>query len=202
MPPDTPDIIDHLAGILPGSALDGIRAARQQARDNAQASYLALFAPAEAGAVSPEERFAIAAFVAGLHRQPPEAEFYAARLAEAARAPGLPAAVAAEVEAARAEGPSGHFPPGPLSAENTEAPAYAIPAPRRAALGDRIAAALEHAQMLVFHPRDARPEALQALLEAGWTTTGIVTLSQIVAFLSFQLRVTLGLRAMAAAARP
>ena len=52
--------------------------------------------------------------------------------------------------------------------------------------------------MLVFHPRDAAPAALQALLDAGWSTTDIVTLSQIVAFLSFQIRVVAGLRTLAA----
>ena len=43
--------------------------------------------------------------------------------------------------------------------------------------------------MLVFHPRDAAPASLQALLDAGWSATDIVTLSQLVAFLSFQIRV-------------
>jgi CMD domain protein len=198
MPSDTPDIIDHLAGIEPGSPLDLIRAARQQARENAQASYLALFEPRDAGPVTLEERFALATFVAGLHRQETELAFYEARLAKLARAPGLHEAIAAEIAAARAEGPAGHFPPGPLSAEDTDGPVYQIPPDRRARLGGRLAAALEHAQLLVFRPRDARPEALQALLDAGWSTPGIVTLSQIVAFLSFQLRVVLGLRALAA----
>jgi uncharacterized protein YciW len=51
--------------------------------------------------------------------------------------------------------------------------------------------------LLVFHPRDAAPRALQALLDADWSTTDIVTLSQIVAFLSFQIRVVTGLRTLA-----
>jgi len=37
------------------------------------------------------------------------------------------------------------------------------------------------------------------LLDAGWSTTGIVTLSQIVAFLAFQIRVATGLRVLAGA---
>ena len=45
---------------------------------------------------------------------------------------------------------------------------------------------------------NAAPAALQALLDAGWSTTDIVTLSQIVAFLSFQIRVIAGLRVLAA----
>lgn len=51
----------------------------------------------------------------------------------------------------------------------------------------------------MFRPREASPEALQKLLDAGWSTTAIVTLSQIVAFLAFQIRVVTGLTALAAA---
>ena len=47
--------------------------------------------------------------------------------------------------------------------------------------------------MLVFHPRDAAPPYLQALVDAGWSTTGIVVISQLVAFLSYQIRVVAGL---------
>ena len=52
--------------------------------------------------------------------------------------------------------------------------------------------------MLVLHPRDATPVHLQALLDAGWTTADVVTLSQLVAFLSYQVRVAAGLRTLAA----
>ena len=76
-------------------------------------------------------------------------------------------------------------------------PIYRVDADTRRVLGRRLAAAFEHVHLLVFHPRDATPEALQALLDAGWSTTGIVTLSQIVAFLSFQVRVVAGLRTLA-----
>jgi CMD domain protein len=199
MPTATPDIIDHLAGIMPGSELDRIRAARQQARDNAQASYLALFEPATTDDVSLEERFALASFVAGLHKQDPELDFYAGKLAQVATNAVLTDAVMAEIEAAKGgQGPAGHYPPGPLSAEDTEGLVHKVSTANRAVLGERIATALEHAHLLVFRPRDAAPVALQALLDAGWSTTGIVTLSQIVAFLSFQLRVILGLRTLAA----
>jgi uncharacterized protein YciW len=59
---------------------------------------------------------------------------------------------------------------------------------------------VDHMHLLVFHPRDAAPASLQALLDAGWSTTDIVTLSQIAAFLSFQIRMIAGLRALAGAA--
>ena len=49
---ETSDVIDILAGIEPGSSLDGIRARRLQARENAQKSYVALFEPVDLGDVA------------------------------------------------------------------------------------------------------------------------------------------------------
>ena len=185
------DVIDQLAGIAPGSPLDAIRAQRVQARDNAQASFLALFRPDDPGELTLAERHAVAVFVAGLHRQPDIAAFYA----DGVTAP-IAAAIAAEVARGATQGPYGHYPAGPLSRENSDGPIYAVANP--GVLGKRLSAALLHTHMLVFHPRDAAPEALQALLDAGLTTTAIVTLSQLVAFLSFQIRVIVGLRSLAA----
>ena len=184
------DVIDSLVGIAPGSHLDRIRAQRVQARDNAQLSYLALFRPATPGEMTQAERHAVAVFTASLHGQPEIAAFYAAGVADAA--PLLAAA-----RAAAAKGPYGHYPAGPLSGE--DAPGPVLRPDALAAFDRKLAAGLAHAHLLVFHPRDAAPPALQALLDAGWSTTGIVTLSQLVAFLSFQIRVVVGLRALAAA---
>lgn len=192
-----PDVIDHLVGIAPGSRLDAVRAARRQARDNAQASFLALFAPAETDAMSLAERFALAVFVAGLHRAGPETAFYAAELAGVAD-PALVAAARHAAASGAGEGPAGRFPDGPLTAENTPGPRFHLPEAERAVLGRRLAASFAHAHMLVFRPREAESGDLQHLLVAGWSTTGIVTLSQLVAFLSFQLRVVAGLRVLAA----
>ena len=75
---------------------------------------------------------------------------------------------------------------------------YALDGALRTVLGDKLAAAFEQAHLLVFHPRDASPAGLQALLDAGWDNTDIVILSQLVAFLSFQIRVVLGLRTLQA----
>jgi CMD domain protein len=197
MSPIQIDVIDRLVGITPGSALDRVRANRQQARDNAQASYEALFAPASPGTVLLEERFAIAYFVAGLHRDEVIAGFYREALGHHDR-PGLLGAISAEIRRGETSGPYGSYPPGPLSLEDTPGLVYAPDPANRAALG-RLEAALIHAHLLVFRPRDASSAALQALLNAGWSTDDIVTLSQLVAFLSFQIRVVIGLRALAAA---
>jgi len=190
------DVIDTLAGITPGSALDAIRARRPQARVHAQASHDSLFKPLSEADASKIERLAVACFVAGLHGRPEMEAFYGKELATAGPPAGLQAAIGAAVAAAKAEGPYGHYPKGPLSAEDKAGPVHRIAAPTRAALGPRLASAFEHTHMLVFHPRDSAPPYLQSLIDAGWSTTGIVVLSQLVAFLSYQIRVVAGLRVL------
>jgi CMD domain protein len=191
------DVIDALVGIAPGSPLDAIRARRPEARTHAQASYRALFAPTVPGDVTAQERFAVGTFVTGLHGGAATAAFYAAGLAASGASAVLREAVDAAIAEARAHGPYGSYPAGPLSREDTAGPIYRAGADTRRALGPRLAAAFEHMHLLVFHPRDAEPVRLQALLDAGWSTTDIVTLSQIAAFLSFQIRVVAGLRTLA-----
>ena len=194
----TPDVIDLLAGIEPGSPLDAVRAKRAQARENVQKSYLALFRPETPGTVTAEERYAVATFVAGLHRQPAVTGFYASGLRALGKA-RLAEAVDGEIPRGAAEGPYGRYPAGPLSREDRDGPVYAVAEESRTVLGHRLAAAFEHAHLLVFRPRDAAAGALQRLLDAGWSTTDIVTLSQLVSFLAFQIRVVAGLRTLAAA---
>jgi CMD domain protein len=194
------DIIDTLAGIKPGSALDAIRNRRPEARNQAQASYRALFAPEIPGEVTATERFAVAAFVTSMHGDGETAAFYAAGLTASGASAELLRAIDTATAAAKGKGPYGSFPAGPLSRENTTGPTHRVAPETRPALGTRLAAAFDHMHLLVFHPRDAAPAALQALLDAGWSTTDIVTLSQIAAFLSFQIRVVAGLRVLAGAA--
>lgn len=186
------DVIDTLAGIAGGSPLDTIRRTRRPtAREHAQKSYDSLFAPADFGGFSAAERHAVAVFIAGLHGQDAIKTFYAGKA-------GNMAAIDGEIAAARTKGPYGVFPKGPLSKEDTAGPIHRVADKNRAVLGPRLAAAFEHVHMLVFHPRDADARSLQSLLDAGWTATQIVTLSQLVAFLSFQIRVVAGLKVLAA----
>ncbi|MCK1383616.1 CMD domain protein [Bradyrhizobium sp. 21] len=194
----TTDIIDTLAGIEPGSALDAIRARRLQARENAQKSYLSLFEPIDAGDVSLVERAAVALFVIGLHRESTVAAFYRAKLAATADGARLIEAIEVEIGRGETSGPYGAFPAGPLSVENKAGLIYRVSADRKAVLGARLAAAFEHAHLLVFRPRDAASTDMKALLAAGWSSTGIVTFSQLVAFLSFQVRVVTGLQVLGA----
>jgi CMD domain protein len=190
------DLMDSLIGVARGSAMDAIRARRPAAREHAQASYRVLFEPDAPGAVSAAERWAVGAYVTALHGPGPVAAHYAAGLA--AQDATLARAVAAAAQATRAPGPSGAYPAGPLSTEDTPAPAFALDAATAAALGPRLAAALAHTHYLVLHPRDAAPERFAPLLAAGWSTDGIVTLSQIVSFLAFQIRAVAGLAVLAA----
>lgn len=179
------DALDRVAGIQPGSPLDTIRRLKSVTRDNAQASYDALLAPDDLTQMSASERAAVAYFVAGLHQDEAALAFYRAPIAD-------PAPLDAEIARAAGPGPYGRFPAGPLSAEDEPGPDYT---PQD--IDDhRLSAALAHTHMLVLHPRDAAPAHMRALEAAGWSATGIVTLSQLVSFLSFQLRAAAGLRAL------
>jgi CMD domain protein len=198
MSTETRDIIDLLVGIEPGSSLYGIRSKRSQARENAQRSYLALFESDDVSDVTVAERYVVAAFVAGIHAEPATAVFYLEKSASAVDGSEQVAVLKAEIDRAKTQGPYGAFPAGPLSVEDKAGLIYRIAGESRRALGIRLAAALEHAHLLVFHPRDASSAALQSLLDAGWSSTAIVTLSQLVAFLSFQIRTIAAVRTLSA----
>jgi alkylhydroperoxidase domain protein len=58
----------------------------------------------------------------------------------------------------------------------------------------RLQAILRHTDLLSTHPVDSTPDDLQALADAGLATVEIVVLSQIVAFISFQVRVIAALQ--------
>lgn len=192
------DIIDFLAGIEPGSRLDGLRAQRPETRLNVQKSYEALFEPEHRGGVTPAERFAVAAFVAGLHKAAAIRSYYSSKLQDEPHGSALVAVIDAEIDRGNARGPYGHYPAGPLSREDKPGFVYEVSGESRNLLDPKLSAALEHIHLLVFRPREASAGALQKLLDAGWTTTGIVTLSQLVAFLAFQIRVVTGLKALTA----
>ncbi len=190
------DLIDRLAGVAGELFLAALRDRRADAKLNAQKSYEALFEPGSPGGVSLVERDAVAAFVAGLHRDAATLAFYRGVLGDRA---DLARAIDEEIACGAASGLYGRYPEGPLSVEDKAGPSFRVSESNREKLGARLAAALEHAHLLVFHPRDANPAALEALRDAGWATTDIVTLSQLVAFLTFQIRVVAGLRTLASA---
>jgi CMD domain protein len=63
-------------------------------------------------------------------------------------------------------------------------------------LQPRLAAILDHVALVAAAPGTATRERLDALRQAGLTPRDIVTLAQIVAFVSYQVRVVAGLRAL------
>ncbi|AMM23214.1 CMD domain-containing protein [Variovorax sp. PAMC 28711] len=64
---------------------------------------------------------------------------------------------------------------------------------------ERIATILGFTTKLIERPIEGDRAAVQALVDAGLTTPAIVALGQLIAFLSYQVRVVAGLKAMAAA---
>ncbi|MDY3128249.1 MAG: alkylhydroperoxidase domain protein [Corynebacterium sp.] len=186
------DIINLLAGLEPTHPVARLRTRRAAAQANAQASFEALLepdphSPLTSAAFSAAERYAVAAYVAGVTASAPTAaEFYADLLADEPATfshTALTAATRAVVADLAAH-------PGPYAGGR-----FAVHSP--ALFGARLAAALDWAHLLTFHPKDASPAAVGHLHAAGWSVQDIVSLSQLIAFLSFQLRVIAGLSVLA-----
>lgn len=189
------DIINALAGIPAGSRLDLVRDARPQARENAQRSFELLFDPEEPGSFTLAERYAVAAYTAGLHASDSPALAFYTELAEDEAGTPLAEAVAELAARDRRPGPYGHYREPRHQHESVPGPSVDY-RQRPEPVSERLAAALEHAHLLSLHPRDARPEHLRRLEEAGWSADDIVTLSQLISFLAFQIRVVDGLLAL------
>lgn len=196
------DIIDFLAGTAatePATDVAKLRDLRPAAKLNAQNSFSALLEPENSdqatSAFSSRERYAVALYVAGLHRYARAVEFYADLLRDEA-SEGDVAAVHAAIAHGQAEGPYGVFREPGLQQRSEPGPSIS----NRAfadVLGDRLVAAFDVTHLLVFHPRDSRPEVIGRLSGAGWTADATVSLTQLVSFLCFQLRVAHGLAAVA-----
>ncbi|MBS7792590.1 hypothetical protein KTR66_21540 [Roseococcus sp. SDR] len=81
------DLIDELAGIAPGSRLDGLRALRPDVRGSLAGYEAAIFAGASG--LSTGERHAVARHVAELNAEGALAAHHAARAGDSARLPTL-----------------------------------------------------------------------------------------------------------------
>jgi alkylhydroperoxidase domain protein len=66
----------------------------------------------------------------------------------------------------------------------------------------RLSAILSHVDLLVLRPAAARPADLGALAAAGLSSPEIITLSEVIAFVSFQIRVYVGLTLIRGDHRP
>ena len=143
------DIIDTLAETP--AELAELRRRRPEAVENAQRSFEALFEPTDASLVEAlpvSTRYAVAAFIAGVSGATRAAEFYTDLLADEDES--LVAVVEEAVNKGVSAGPyaGGDF---VLFGEGA------------------LAAALDFAHLLTFHPKDASPAAIGHLQEAGYS---------------------------------
>lgn len=196
-------LVERLSGLAPDSPVARAYRARTEARAYAEENYRRLLLPTDPGPVTLIERRAIAAFVAALNGEPQTRVHFLTLLQETdpTLAP-LARLIEREADDSAHPGPYGRFPEGPLSVEDLDGPVYRVDADLRAIFGARLSAAFEHAHLATLHPRDATPEALDRLAEAGWTDGGMAILIDIVGLVNFQSRVVAGLRAYLAARQP
>lgn len=186
------DIINLLSGMHPDSELGELRRHRPEAVWQTQWAFEALLAPDNPGTFSYGERYAIATYIAGVHQVDSATTFYAELMLDDAPAT-LRDAILAAVGRGLSAGPYGSYLEPGLAAE---ADPGGVVLHDVTALGERLAAALDVAHLLVFHPRDTRPKVLGHLSAAGWNADDAVTLVQLVGFLSYQLRVIHGLQVL------
>lgn len=193
----TPDVVDALVGIRSGDLLDAVRRARPDAREHAQKSHEAIFAPADPAGVTIAERHALGAVAAGFSAEPRLVELH---LTELVRAGGSAwdEAIADVIARHATGGPVGVYREPGLAAESVPTEPLVLDAATRDALGERLAVAIEHFHLLAYRPRESSAPALQRLLDAGWSTTDVVTISQLAAFTAFQARLIVGLSVLAA----
>lgn len=158
------DIMDQLAGIAPGSALDMLRRQRPEVARYSQGSYDALFESGDQGGLSRAERELVALRIAVLTGNHTLAEHHRARL-RALEADD--AIIAADCD------------------------------PNTLGLAPRAAAILRHTDLVSAAPHAASQAAIRALQASGLTTSEIVTLAQLIAFVHYQVRVLAGLRLLA-----
>lgn len=165
-PVATRDVIDSILGAEKDGRIAALRRQKPQLAEELQAYYRALFEPEAASAAALP--LADRFLVAVRVASHTGSGAVADWYAALARAAGVP-----EATVARARD-------------------VATPWSDNAPLG----AAIRHADLLTTRPAAAQPADLRALKDAGYAPAGILSLSQVVAFVSYQLRLIAGLRAL------
>jgi uncharacterized protein YciW len=145
--PDSPDLLETIIGVAPGSSLSQLRALRPEIVRPTQGSHDVLLSPADAGGLPLGERALVAARVAELSGHPGLAAHYRSLLAERDQPPQT----------------------------------------------QRRGTILRHVERVTVAPGTALPEHIQALRDVGLDPRAIVALTQIVAFVSYQVRAAVGL---------
>ena len=167
-PPSQADIIDRMAGLDPGSPLHTLRHLRDKVAVATQGSYDAMFDAAVEG-LSVTERLLVALHACSLSQAGELAAHYRHRLTTVNASPELLARVESVGESSVAAGAD-----------------------------PRLRAMLDFTHTLITNPMEGDKPSLMKLVKAGLTTPAIVALAQLIAFLSYQLRVVAGLKAMQA----
>lgn len=192
-------ITDDAVVRIAGPAATPLRDSRSSVRDRLQEVSDALFLPTRGDyGFTRADRSIVALFVAALHADASAIRYYGELLNSLGVAAEVEEAVLALADEAGQRGPYGRYAADTaLAAETVEGDTLRLPA--SSVFGLRIARALEYAHLVLLHPRDTTRAQLDGLSEAGWSGDQIVILTQIVAALSFQLRVAVGARAIAEA---
>jgi len=165
----------RLAGIALTGSVAALRAARADATRYTQGSFDALFDPIATG-LSLDERFAAACYAAALSAAPEAARAYRERLlALGSSAEGAIAVLERFVDT------------GVTHANSADIDA-------------RLAAILKHTHALTTLTPNPGKSALLRVKQAALSTPEIVALSQLVAFVTYQVRVVAALRALEASA--
>lgn len=170
------DLVARLAGLDPHGEVAALRAHRADATRNTQDSLDALLG-ANADDFPLPERLAAAAYAAELVRASAAARAYRERLGALGASGAEAAAMLDKV----------------LEASPDETAAVLRLAPAR------LAAILAHTRAVTEAPAqtaESGPAALAALQRAGLSTRAIVVLSQLIAFVAYQVRVVAALRAL------
>lgn len=163
----TPDLLDSLLDIQPGTHLHSVRHARDKVASATQGSQDLFFDPALDNTLSLTERLLVAYYAARLTPNPTLTAHYLNQL----RALGVDESVLATVDAG--------------SVELLDNP--------------RLTAILHFTRTLIESPVHGDQAALQALQFEGLSTAEIVVLAQLIAFLSYQVRLAAGLNALLSA---
>ena len=163
----SPDVLDELLGLAPGTHLHQVRHARDKVLAATQGSHEQFFDPQLADNLSLSERLLVAYFATRLTPNPLLADYYLEQIQALDVAPSTLAALEAG------------------SLDHLE--------------DARLTAILGFTRTLIERPVEGDQQALQVLQQAGLSTAEIVVLAQLIAYLSYQVRLAAGLAALSAA---
>ncbi len=160
------DVIDTMLGEDAAGAVSGLRAQKPELATQMQAYYETVFDPA------PESAAALS-----------PAERWAAAIRTASHTGSTTVVSWYSNQAVRADVPEAIIATA-LDIENVEFGS------------ERLDAIMRHVDLVTTSPVESRREDIEALAGAGLSPTGIVALSQVIAYVSYQLRLVAALRAI------